>query len=216
MHPEIVEVLYYKLYNAVLLGEKSEYVDFLAMLREAYEEDSSAFKILEKDNRFEHLQHLGYIIDNNLVKKIDFSESIQEENKLLEAQNSVNEEKELKYLLYENINKLKELIEAKDGFYFGLFECKTRFGIIDITARDKETMFVIELKRNKVKHDIIGQIEKYIIFFKLKLILKLWKKVIAVVVANDYDKFILKRLKHSGVICLQYFYKNKNLNLLRI
>jgi|GEM_PF-6276356 len=207
MSESIVETLYYYLYNSILLGESKNAKMYLAMLREEYVEDESSFNILRKDDRFNHLQQLGNIVDNNLVVKnfgyTNDNEDIEDAEKDL---NQAETEKELVKIIFanDNIKKLQKLLNATDDFYLYDIEHHTRFGRVDAVVQDNMTMYVIEIKKGQARHGVISQIDKYMLDFRLCLNLKMWNNVTGVVIANGFLNYVTKELVKLGVIPIKY------------
>jgi len=67
MSKGIVETLYYRLYNTILLGESQEAKLNLDLLREEYVQNPDDFSSLQEDERFDHLRQLANLVDNGLV-----------------------------------------------------------------------------------------------------------------------------------------------------
>jgi len=209
-----IETLYYLLDIAVIQGDVEKSKTYLDLLRHEYEQCNKNFDQLKEDDRFENLINLGKIIDENkLVKKYDF-EFLKNEQKTESDGKIVEKEKELQRLICKNSYLLKDVISPD----FNLESCeqKTTFGFVDLVGRDKDTVYVIELKRETAKHDVVSQIDKYMYEFKIKLIYKLWKKVQGVVIANCFQDYALRELRKNGIICVVYSYEDNVLKLRKI
>jgi hypothetical protein len=70
--------------------------------------------------------------------------------------------------------------------------------------RSKDTIYPLEVKRHEGKHDLIGQISKYTLHFKLGLILKHYEIVQPVTICNSYNQHTLTELKRLFVIPIRY------------
>lgn len=210
-----IETLYYFLDMSVIKGEADESKMYLEILRDEYEENEDNFDVLKEDKRFEHLQKLSKVIENNLVvRSFDFTKTKEE---IVEKDDQqIRKEKELVLEICKNQDVLRKALNVSKDFIINSCWQKVMFGEVDIVAQDKEAIYIIETKKNIAKHDVIAQIEKYLFDFKLKMILKLWKSVIGIVIANGYDKYTLKELKKTGTICLKYKFQNKKLELEKI
>jgi len=78
------------------------------------------------------------------------------------------------------------------------------YGYIDIVAKADDIRYVCELKLGKADHSIIGQIEKYRLFYYLLRPLGHFSRVIGVTIASDYDDFVKDQLQQKGIIVLRY------------
>lgn len=214
----VIETLFYKLNNSVLLGEIENAKMYLAMLREEYENDNKTFDVLKQDYRWDRLTQLGYVVDNNLVVKnfeyVDDANDFDDNNRNVDER--FKEEKLLVKTVCENASLLKEILNASDNFYLVSTEFPTRYGNVDIVAQDNDTIYVIELKKGDARYAIISQIDKYMLHFNLLLINKMWRKVVGVAIANSYIGRVLKELVKLNVISIKYTYKNNILRLRKL
>lgn len=211
--PTVIETLYYFLQNSVLLGEKQKAKAYLGLLRHEFVIEPKSFVLLD-DEKMLNLQKYGDIVDSDLfITNIDFKENINE-YEFKRDEEKVKKENELRKMVLKQ--DIKSLIQADDTFRYTEIEAKTKYGRVDILGRDKDTLFVFELKKEHARHDLIGQIHKYVICYKLKLIRKMYKKVQGVVIANSFDNFTLNELKHNGHTCLKYSLDNDHLNFTKL
>lgn len=208
--PKEIETLFYFLDGSVLKGNLGNSKMFLKILRNEWEENEENFEIL--GDRIEYLTDLGKVIDKGLVVR---SFDIGKVNDLIIKKDDfqVAKEKILSQMLCKNQEILKNALKASDDFQIATERQRVTFGEVDLIAYDKDICYVIELKKEEVRHDIIGQIEKYMFDFKLKLIYKLWNEVKGVVIGNSYSKYALKELSKANIICMKYVFKDDNLRL---
>lgn len=209
-----IETLYYFLYNAVLLGDGDKAKMYLGMLRENYEKDNTSFDIL--GNRFEHLKQLGYIVDNGMVVRNFNYDGNNQAIKTEKDEDKTDTEKDLVKLIGKNFDLLRDVLCATSDFHLYNLEHQTLFGRVDIVAKDNLTVYLIETKKNEARYQVIAQIEKYILDFKLKLILKVWNKIIGVVIANSFLDPVLNELVKNGVIPVKYTFENNNLKFKKL
>jgi hypothetical protein len=81
-------------------------------------------------------------------------------------------------------------------------------GRVDMVYRDSETMYPVEIKRNQGEHDLIGQIAKYTLYFKMRLHLKMYRRVQPVTICRGYNSHVLSELKRRSVETLRYTVMN--------
>lgn len=213
MSTSIIEELYYKLYNAVLLGNIEDSRVYLGLLRDEYATCEKDFEILN-DGRFEHLQQLSTAVEQGLtVKNFDYKDDdVDTVNK---DEDQFVTEKELVIKICKG-NELKKLLKASDNFYIYNLEHPTQYGKIDIVAQDDLTTYIIETKKSHARYAVISQIDKYLLDFKLKLNLKHYNKVIGIVIANGYIGNVAKELVKLGVMPVKYTIKKDNLKLRKL
>lgn len=204
-----VETLYYLVLNSTLLGDTSNAKMYLHFLREEFDNNEILFESLKKDHRWKHLVELGNAIDNNLVfsKSLDCSEAKsfprQEEETLFSKQEDL-----VKAIMLSQDN-LRMCLGAESDFHCSCTELETRFGRVDLVAQDKITAYPIEVKKSGAYHDVVGQIDKYVIQFKLWLINRMYENVLGVVIANSFDSYTIKELYKAGVVPVKYKFRSQ-------
>lgn len=209
----LAETFYYQIYNCTLLGEIEKAKMYLAFLREEYLNNEQSFNQLKKDHRWQHLIELGNAIDNNYTAleslKIEDLEpcACQEKN---EKDNVFSKQNDLVKAIIFCQNDLKKCLGAQYDFHCFCTEMETKFGRVDLVASDSITMYPIEVKKNGAFHDVVGQIYKYVVHFKLSLINRVYDKVIGVVIANSFDRYVLNELKKTGIVCVRYVFKSED------
>jgi len=212
MIAEEIEVLYYYLQNNVILGQKERSRTYLNILRHEYNVNEDNFNLLQQDDRFENLIKLGQIVDNGLlIKQLEFEESKIDYN-FDRTQDTIKETHLKELLVKEDIGKL---LDSKSFRFLGT-EFETRYGRVDLVGQDENTLYVFELKKTHADHKVLGQIEKYLIHYKLKLINKMYKYVVGIVVANTFDNYSLNELQRNNVICLKYSLNEDKINVGRL
>lgn len=206
-----IETLFYFLDISVLKGELKESEMYLEILRSEFEKNENIFEVLGNE-RMKHLKHLGKIVDEGLlVRSFNFEEA---KNYTIEKDEyKVEKEKLLSKMLCKNQEILRKVLKTSDDFYIASERQRVTFGEVDLVAYDNDVCYVIELKRDEVKHDIIGQIEKYFYDFKMKLIYKLWKEVKGVVIGNSFSEYAIRELSKAKIICLKYSFTADKLRL---
>jgi len=204
----LVETLYYQIYNSFLLNDNDSAKMYLSFLREEYKEDESKFSCLKNDHRWEHLQNLGNAIDNELTlqNKIDLDK--KEENNNVHTESFKNQNELVKSIVLSQ-NLLKNILKAENDFHCSCVELETNFGRIDLVAQDSMSIYPIEVKTNGAFHDVIGQINKYIIYFKLHLMQKIYQHVRGVVIANNFNEHVIQELRKLNVVILKYVIRDK-------
>ena len=215
-----VETLYYWLYNAVLLGNSENAKMYLEILRDEYTIDDSQFVELVNDGRFNHLKQLAYIVDNGLVvKNFNYNENSDKTEIANKDENQVDTEFELVKIIFknqQNLKNLKVILGVSDEFYIYDVEHPTRFGRVDIVAKDGSTVYLIETKKSDARYSVIAQIDKYILHFRLNLAIKMWKDIIGVVIANGFLDQVTRELVKLGVIPIKYTFDDGVISFRRL
>jgi hypothetical protein len=207
----LAETLYYQIYNFVLLGDSDNAKTYLGFLREEYDKDESQFNALKEDERWKHLIELGDVIDKNLIVK-NFQEVERPVEKIIKEEDEAqfSKQRELVKAICLAKDELRMCLKAESDFCCTSIEYETKFGRVDLVAQDKETIYPIEVKKSGADHSVIGQIDKYIIHFKLGLINRMYRYVVGVVIANGFDEYSLQELHRFGAIAIKYKFKGDN------
>jgi hypothetical protein len=82
--------------------------------------------------------------------------------------------------------------------------------------QDDVNVYPLEVKIGQGKHDLLGQILKYDLFFKLQLHLRLYEDVRPVTLCSHYQDFVLKELKKRNIITLRYEKEKSKLRLYKV
>jgi hypothetical protein len=215
----LAETLYYNIYSSMLLGENINAKMYLSFLREEYYSNEHLFEPLKKDNRWEHLIELGNAIDNNLFlsNNKNFESSIEEHVQVKKDEIVYSKQDDLVKAIILSQDKLRICLKAESDFHCIFTEMETKFGRVDLVAQDKNTIYPIEVKKNGAYHDVLGQINKYIIHFKLKLINRIYNDVVGVVIANSFDNYVLKELYKFNIFAIKYkFISSKEVEFKKI
>jgi RecB family endonuclease NucS len=218
MTPADIELLYFNLNNSVLLGNSENAKMYLAMLREEYEINSTAFDALMEDGKWLHLRQLSQSVDEGLViKNYNFKDDCEDVVETIEKDESQSKDQlSLVKLICSHLDLLRPLIGASENLHTYNIEQPTEYGKIDIVFQDNDTMYLVEVKKSDARYSVISQIDKYVLDYNLKLILKLWKKVIGVVIANGYIGRVSRELVKIGVVPIKYRLENGVLHMRRL
>jgi hypothetical protein len=158
---------------------------------------------------------LGNLVDNNLlIRNSNYSLNTSSVETANTDNNQAETEIELIKLIFsieDNLERLRSCLNASKNFHLANIQHPTLFGRIDVLGIDNDTVFAIEIKKSEARYSVISQIEKYVLDLRLKLILKVWKKVVGVVIANGYVSQVVKELVKSDVIAIKYTLKNENI-----
>ena len=216
---DIIDTIYFKTISHFYLGQYKEAKNFFKYLESLYnnnKEDSLKYFKKYPHRYYELLNVRKQLIDGEIIHNIieDFEPY---EKEVQYDYTELEKEWELVKLICKNLYILKpflgENIKVKN------IEHKTdqsdRCDIV-IINNDNKTLYPVELKLNKATHAIVGQIDKYCIYFKSQLIKKTYEKVEGVTIANSYSPYAINELLKRNIICLAYSYNSNFLNIEKI
>jgi hypothetical protein len=198
----MVEALYFQTYHSFLIGNFNDTKMFFEFLVDEFKK--------KKDPK---------ALSNNQLKELKIIRSALQSGKI-ETQQWINEpevastgtgdapdikQTELVRLIhYDGLQRLQELLQAPDLELYNIEHPCGSYGAVDMVYRSKDTIYPLEVKRHEGKHDLIGQISKYTLHFKLGLILKHYEIVQPVTICNSYNQHTLTELKRLFVIPIRY------------
>jgi len=188
--------------------------NYLEILREEQELMSSLF--YQMDHRYqERLKKIAYFLDNDIINVR--LESIGEDRKYnnieVESDEELKEEKDVVKMLCKPGVLSKYL---GNDFELLNIEHSTEYGKIDILGQGGDIIYPIEVKLKRGTHSIVSQIEKYMRHFWKKLGLRLWKDVNGIIIAKNYEKFVLEEMNKMNVTAFTYYIKDKKIGLIKI
>ena len=128
-----------------------------------------------------------------------------------------NDQKQLVKEIHLGLSQIEGILHPTGTLYLYNIEhpCPP-YGVIDVVYRDDITVYPLEVKTGEGKHDILGQIMKYELFFKLNLHLGHYQEVQPITMCSHYQNFVLGELKKRGIITLRYDRTKRGLKLYRI
>jgi hypothetical protein len=111
----------------------------------------------------------------------------------------------IKKIHTEAIDSLKKCLGSTDALcLYNLEHPCGSHGRVDMVYMDDEIVYPTEIKPLEGKHDLVGQIEKYALYFRMHLHLKHFKRVQPVTICGGYDVHALTELKRMSVLTLKY------------
>lgn len=213
---EILPTLYFFLKNAYLINNKTDCEFFMNNIKKLMSNFSreDIQKVLS-EHQIKDLFQLSNAIKNNLFF-VNFGDNYNDISKpyINTITNQLfQDEKELEKTIVEpntiaSINKLLGInLHTIDTQY------ETKYGKIDVLAKDNRTIYIIELKKDTAGHAIIGQLLKYAHHFQRRLIYNLWDEVKLITIAGNYTEYTYTQLKQMNAFVIAYKLINNDLIL---
>jgi hypothetical protein len=210
----LIETLFYHTYYSYLLGDIEKTQMYFAMLKDEFRAraDRTALTTyqLQELKKIRTALHTGTIATDQWVTEVQSPETKEKED--APKQNDL-----VKRLHEDAVGSLRSYVGSNESFEIYNVEhpCGPH-GRVDMVYRDSETMYPVEIKRNEGQHDLIGQIAKYDLYFKMHLHLKMYKRVQPVTICRGYNSHVLSELKRMCVETLRYAIVNKRLVLEKV
>lgn len=206
----MVEALYFQTYYAYLKGNLSDARMFFEFMVDEFKIKKNPKALTKK--QLLQLKEIKSAIKNGKVKN---SAWVTEENKTVSNKNDpdIKQTELVKKIHFEGIETLRKVLDSDSLELHNIEHPCDKFGAVDMVYRDQDTFYPVEVKRHEGKHDLIGQIAKYTLYFKLGLHLKLYSDVQPVTICNNYNPHTLTELKRMSVITLKYDLRNDKIKM---
>jgi hypothetical protein len=198
----MIETLFFHTYYSYLLGDVEKTRMYYELLKEEFNERGNRNALdtyqLKELKTVRDALSTGIIATDQWVTEIQAPDPADKND--LPKQNDL-----VKRLHMDAVESLKSCVGSNDSFeLYNIEHPCNPYGRVDMVYRDSECMYPVEIKRNEGKHDIIGQIAKYTLYFKMHLHLKMYKRVQPVTICRGYDSHVLSELKRMSVDTLRY------------
>lgn len=198
----MVESLYFQTYKAFLLGDLTNAKMYFEFLVEEFRNKKNPKAL--SNNQLIVLKTIRSALQSGMIEKQQWvSESSIPLYNPQETPN-INQVELVRRIHFGGLKRLAELLQAPDLELYNIEHPCGAYGAVDMVYKSKDTVYPVEVKRHEGKHDLIGQIGKYDLHFKLNLSLKHYESVQPVTLCNSYNPHTLAELKRLSVITLRY------------
>lgn len=213
----MIETLFFSCYNAYLRKDLKDARVYFEMLRDELRKTN-----IKDPLHPAYLTELKKIRDSIATNSFINSSWVEDDTpqripKPSDDMFTGNQDDLVRKIHYEAEGELKSLLNGGDGFRLYNIEhpCGI-YGAVDMVYTDGTTHYPVEVKKDEGKHDLIGQISKYDLFFKLRLNLKKYRKVSPVTICASYQNNVVKELKSNGVLVLYYWVNEGRVRLVKV
>ena len=189
----MINNLYFHCYYAFLKGDLPETKMYYDFLKEEFGKKKD-INALKSHQLYELKKIREALITGNLPRGSWMDETpIQGPPTQPTAKFKQNE---LVWKINKEIDQLKDIL--KDDLYlYNLEHPCDPYGNVDTVYMGKNTIFPIEVKKDQGKHDIIGQVMKYDLYFKFHLHYRHYDFVQSVTICSSYESLYHPRIKKT-------------------
>lgn len=197
----MVETLFFKTYHSYLLGNLPDTQMFFSFLVEEFKNRKDPKALTSR--QLMELKKIRSALDTG---KIETSQWVAEP--IIDFSNptppDIHQKELVKKIHFEGLGMTREALQEPALELYDLEHPCGAYGAVDMVYRGQDIFYPVEVKRHEGKHDLIGQIGKYSLYFKLRLHLKQYIDVQPVTICNSYNPHTLAELKRMSVITLKY------------
>jgi len=197
----MIEALYFQCYYAYLLGDLEKSRLYFEFLREECRLNGKKDSLSQE--QLQMLKKVKIALDTGFISQATWMEETLAYTGEKDTKSNIKQSVLVEKIHKEALGSLQSWLSQ--GLYlYNIEHPCTPYGAVDMLYMSSDTAYPLEVKKDKAKHDIVGQIMKYDLHCRLKLHLNHYKKVQAVTVCGAYDVHTLKELKKYGVKTFKY------------
>ena len=206
----MIESLYFSCYYAYLRGNLEQAQLYYTLLKEEFKEKKSVDP-LEPHQLLELKKIRDAITSGNISKNIWLEEPVGPIAPNRPAA-TMRQNELVQQIATQGLERLKVLLQD-DVYLYNIEHPCGDYGSVDMVYMGKETVYPIEVKKDRGEHDLIGQLSKYDLHHKLRLHYKFYKRVRSVALCGSYDPYALQELRQLDFKTLLYSIKDNGLRL---
>jgi len=207
----MVEALFFKTNYSFLMGNITDTKMFFEFLVDEFKKKQDPDALTRR--QLKELKKIKSAIDKG---KIETQQWINESSTFVTTTNdtpNIKQPELVKRIHFEGLKYLIELLTEPELELYNIEHPCGEYGAVDMVYRSKDIVYPVEVKRHEGKHDLLGQICKYALYFKLNLHLKHYAEVRPVTICNSYNSHTLVELKRMSVIPLKYTFLEDKIKL---
>jgi hypothetical protein len=207
----MLNALYYHAYYSYLKGDLDSTRMYYEMLRDEY--NSHGDRGALDSYQLRDLKAIRTAITSGVVAKNLWVEETAVPS-TIETGTSIKQVELVRRLHYEAEDSVRQCLKSDGSLHLYNIEhpCGD-YGRVDMVYTDDTTAYPTEIKPSEGRHDILGQIAKYTLYFRLRLHLKHFKRVQPVTICGSYDAHTLTELKRMSVVTLRYSISNDRVHV---
>ena len=196
----MVETLYHLCHNAFLLGERADAQKYFDMIRAEYRAGAPQGSLTH--DQYVTLKSIRTALQTGEISRqawVDDLPTSPEGREELEA----GQDELVRRIQTEALGDVQRILGQKVWLANVEHPCPP-YGRADMLYMSEDTAYPVEVKRKDGGHDVVGQILKYSLYMKLRLMLKQYKHVKPLTICAGYAPYAHRELKANGVSTLVY------------
>jgi hypothetical protein len=120
---------------------------------------------------------------------------------------------DLVWKIHQNFRQLKGLLQEENLYLYNLEHNCEPYGAVDMVYMGKNTVYPVEVKKDRGDHALVGQISKYDLYHRFRLHYRHYNFVQSATICSSYDNFTLRELKRLKVKPIVYSIIDDRLSL---
>jgi hypothetical protein len=210
----MVEALYFKTYYSFLKGDLPNTQMFFDFLVDEFNKRKNPGALSKK--QLKELKSIRSAIKTGKIEGYDWV--IESSLCIVDINPSpdIKQTELTRKIHFEGLSQLQELLNVSDLELYNVEHPCGVYGAVDMVYRCQNVAFPLEVKVSEGKHDLIGQINKYALYFKMQMHMKNYDEVQPVTICNNYNQHTLTELKRLSVITLKYDLTDNGIKIKRM
>jgi len=206
----MIEALYFSCYYAYLQGNLEKATLYYALLKEEFKDTGNKGSL--KEHQYYELKRVKEAIKTGSIVRAHWLDEPDVQGPPVQP-TAECKQYDLMKIIDKNVDQLREFYKDDLNLYNIEHPCGP-YGRVDMVYMGSSgTVYPIEVKKDQGRHDLIGQVSKYELFYRLHLHYKFYSLIKMGTICSSYDPFALKELKQLGVNTFVYSLKKDKLNL---
>lgn len=196
----MVETLYHLCHNAYLLGDRQGALTYFELIKSEYG-DGAPKDSLDRE-QYMILKSIRIALETGSMPKQSWVNALPAAP---EGQDGLDARQDelVRRIHTEALDDLKSAL-GEDVRLENVEHPCPPYGRADMLYMSDDTAFPVEVKRRDGGHDLVGQIAKYALYMRLRLILHHYRRVRPVTICAGYSPYAHRELKAQGVETLVY------------
>lgn len=196
----MLECYFFRCYYAYLLGDQEQTRMYYDWIREEYKKNPSPTALT--DLQLRELKKIRDALKTGTIARNEWIDPVSEVE-YLKKDYDLKQDALLRKIYDEGTFFIKMMLD-EDVNLVDIEQPCPPYGRVDMVYKGKRYLYPVEVKKDEGRHDLIGQINKYTLYYKLRLHYKLYEGVQPLTICGSYDPYTLGELKSAGVIPLMY------------
>jgi hypothetical protein len=210
----MVEALYFNTYHSFLLGNLHDTKMFFEFLVDEFKKRKNPEALSTK--QLLELKTIRSALQTGKIEKYEWINAPDTPDTGNPTAPDIKQPDLARRIHFKGLQQLQGLLSSPDLELYDIEHPCGAYGTVDMVYRSHDVSFPVEVKRHEGKHDLIGQINKYTLHFKLQLHLKHYDEVQPVTICNSYNQHTLTELKRLSVIPIKYDITDDGIKLRRL
>lgn len=207
----MVEALYFKTYHSFLMGNIQDTKMFFEFLVDEFKKRRNPKALSKK--QLKELKVIRSAIETGKIEKYEWINEPPTTSTSTISPPGIKQPELVRKIHYKGLQDLQEILRAPELELYDIEHPCGAYGAVDMVYKSQDIYYPVEVKRHEGKHDLIGQISKYALYFKMRVHLKHYEEVQPVTICNSYNPHTLTELKRLSVVPLKYDLVGENIKI---